>query len=125
VLVLIDGDGMIFHEHFLNRGEEGGRNAAQVLRSSTELYAREQMPDLPPAFKVVTRMYANVKGLADTCCRAGLVDSPALLEDFVRGFTRGDTLFDFVDVGPGRDRADEKVSGKQYNMYNREHEIDG
>jgi hypothetical protein len=112
VLVLIDGDGMIFHEHFLARGEEGGRTAAQVLRSSTEIYTREQMPDLPTDLKIVARMYANVKGLADACCRAGLVTSPALLEDFVRGFTRGNALFDFVDVGPGKDRADEKVSGR-------------
>lgn len=112
VLVLIDGDGMIFHEHFLSKGEEGGRQAVAVLRSSTDLYAREQMPELPVDFKIVTRMYANVKGLADRCSRSGLVSSPAMLEDFVRGFTRGNTLFDFVDVGPGKDRADEKVSGK-------------
>lgn len=113
VLVLIDGDGMIFHEHYLARGEEGGRSAAQVLRSSTEIYTREQMPDLPADIKIVTRMYANVKGLADLCCRAGLVASPTLIKDFVRGFTRGNPLFDFVDVGPGKDRADEKVSGKR------------
>ena len=111
ILVLIDGDGMIFHEHFLAKGEEGGRQAAQVLRSSTDLYAHEQMPDLPADVRVVARMYANVRGLADACARAGLVAAPSLIEEFVRGFTRGDTLFDFVDVGPGKDRADEKVSG--------------
>jgi hypothetical protein len=30
----------------------------------------------------------------------------------MRGFTRGKTLFDFIDVGPGKDRADEKIIGK-------------
>ena len=112
VLVLIDGDGMIFHEHFLSKGEEGGRQAAAVLRQSTEIYAREQIPTLPGDTKVVARMYANVKGLADACYRAGLVPGSSAIEDFVRGFTRGNTLFDFVDVGPGKDRADEKVSGE-------------
>ncbi|KIW03689.1 hypothetical protein, variant [Verruconis gallopava] len=101
---------MIFHEHYLSKGEEGGRQAAEMLRQSTELYAREQVPDLPNEIKVVTRMYANVKGLADMCSRSGLVASPTLIEDFVRGFTRGNALFDFIDVGPGKDRADVKVS---------------
>jgi hypothetical protein len=112
ILLLIDGDGMIFHEHFLAKGEEGGRQAAQVLRQSADMYAREQVPELPKDTRIVARMYANVRGLADACARAGLVESPKLIEEFARGFTRGDTLFDFVDVGPGKDRADEKVSGK-------------
>ena len=111
VLVLIDGDGMIFHEHYLSKGEEGGRQAAMVLRSSTEIYAREQMPSLPVEFKIVARMYADVRGLAEKCFRAGLVAGKEVIEDFVRGFTRGNALFDFVDVGAGKDRADEKVSG--------------
>jgi hypothetical protein len=111
VLVLIDGDGMIFHEHFLSKGEQGGRQAAQVLRSSTDLYAHEQIPDLPHDVRVVTRMYADVEALADKCARAGLIASSSLIEDFVRGFTRGDTLFDFVDVGPGVGVVNEKMSG--------------
>jgi hypothetical protein len=112
ILILIDGDGMIFHEHFLAKGEEGGRQAAQILRTSAETYAREQMPELVGELKIVARMYANVRGLAETCARAGLVPRPEVIEDFVRGFTGGDILFDFVDVGPGKDRADEKVSGE-------------
>lgn len=35
----------------------------------------------------------------------------SVFEDFARGFSRGKTLFDFVDVGPGKDRADEKIIG--------------
>lgn len=112
VLVLIDGDGMIFHEHFLQQGEDGGKKAAAVLLQSTDVYAREQIPTLPNETKIVARMYANVRGLADACARAGHVATPGIMEDFVRGFTRGNPLFDFVDVGPGKDRADEKVSGK-------------
>ena len=112
ILVLIDGDGMVFHEHFLNRGEAGGRQAADLLLSSARTYANELAGDVASGIKVVARMYANVQGLADVCTRAGLVDSPSQIEDFVRGFTRGQPLFDFVDVGPGKNRADEKVSGK-------------
>jgi len=66
----------------------------------------------PAHFKVIARVYANVKGLADVCHRAGLVSSPSDVEDFCRGFTRGRCLFDLVDVGPGKDGADAKVVGK-------------
>lgn len=33
-----------------------------------------------------------------------------MVEDFVRGFTRSNELFDFIDVGYGKDRADVKVA---------------
>jgi hypothetical protein len=63
------------------------------------------MPSIPSDVKIVARIYANV------CVRAGIADNITQVEDFVRGFTRGRTLFDFVDVGPGKDRADEKLIG--------------
>jgi hypothetical protein len=59
----------------------------------------------------VCRMYANLRGLADTCHKAGIVPSVAHVEEFSRGFTRGKGLFDFIDVGPGKDRVCEKMSG--------------
>jgi hypothetical protein len=40
------------------------------------------------------------------------LESPAYLNDFARGFTGSKQLFDFVDVGSGKDRADDKISGK-------------
>jgi hypothetical protein len=61
----------------------------------------------------VARIYANLKGLAEACYRAGAVDSPNLIVEFVRGFTHCKQLFDFVDVGPGKDRADDKLTGKR------------
>jgi hypothetical protein len=57
-------------------------------------------------------MYADVQGLADACHKAGVVPSIAHVEEFVKGFTRGRILFDFIDVGQGKDRADEKISGE-------------
>jgi hypothetical protein len=54
-------------------------------------------------------MYANVRGLGDVLVRTGVIEELGVFEDFVRGFTRGKSLFDFVDVGAGKDRADKKV----------------
>lgn len=67
---------------------------------------------MPSDTKVVTRIYANVKGLAEVCFKAGLVESSYHIEDFARGFTKGKTLFDMIDVSYGKDRADNKLTGK-------------
>ncbi|KAL9035306.1 MAG: hypothetical protein Q9214_006644 [Letrouitia sp. 1 TL-2023] len=67
------------------------------------------MPSLTVEYKIVTRIYANLKGLATTFYHAGLVEKPAVVEEFARGFTGSKQLFDFVDVGSGKDRADDKI----------------
>jgi hypothetical protein len=61
--------------------------------------------------RIVCRMYANLKSLADNCHKSGVIPTTTHIEEFSRGFTRGKILFDFVDVGPGKDRAAEKIRG--------------
>ena len=112
ILVLIDGDRMIFNTNLLREGEAGGKQAATVLQNAVQQWATDKVIEYPKDTKVVVRIYANLKGLADVCTKAGLVTSPNTIEDFFRGFTRGKPLFDFVDVGYGKDRADLKVSGR-------------
>lgn len=34
--------------------------------------------------------------------------------DFAAGFIRSKPLFDFIDVGPGKERTDHKIRGKHY-----------
>ncbi|CZT23612.1 uncharacterized protein RCC_09326 [Ramularia collo-cygni] len=110
VLVLIDGDGMIFDNYLLRLGEDGGRQAANLITNAVDAWMPSHVDGYPSNCRIVTRVYANVKGLADTCTRAGIVSSPTIIEDFVRGFTRSDDYFDFVDVGSGKDRADVKLN---------------
>jgi len=111
VLVLIDGDGMIFHNKLIQQGEVGGREAAGLLWKAITNELQKYMPGLGNDYKVVTRIYANLKGLGDVCYRTGILDRASAMEDFARGFTGSKQLFDFVDVGMGKDRADEKISG--------------
>lgn len=106
---------MIFEDQFIKKGEIGGKDASAALGSAIRDYVREKIPTLPSDYKIVTRIYANIKGLGDVCCRAGILDRPALIEDFGRGFTGSKQLFDFIDVGAGKDRADEKISGECWN----------
>jgi hypothetical protein len=71
------------------------------------------MPLLPHDIKIVVRVYANTKGLARACALARVVDSPIMVEQFARGFTQSQPLFDFVDTGEGKERADYKIKGER------------
>ena len=112
VLVLIDGDGMIFADGFLQKGLNGGKEAAAALYRTVVAYIERETNDIPLTSRVICRVYANVKGLAETLVRYGIMEETGRFEDFVRGFTNGRTLFDFIDVGSGKDRADDKIIGK-------------
>ena len=111
ILVLIDGDGVIFNDDLLSQGEAGGKEAANRLWNDIRNEVDHRMPDLIQKYKIVVRVYTNLKGLGYICHRKGILESPNHIEDFARGFTGSKTLFDFVDVGVGKDRADEKISG--------------
>lgn len=111
ILVLIDGDGVIFDDHLLRHGEVGGKEAANRLWNVVRDEVDHRMPDLIQKYKMVVRVYANLKGLGHVCHRMGILEHPNHIEDFARGFTGSKALFDFIDVGMGKDRADEKISG--------------
>jgi hypothetical protein len=83
-----------------------------MLEDSVNRYVNEVIPDLPHSIKIIARLYANLEGLSEACFKAGIISSPQVMKDFAKGFTQGRTLFDFVDVGAGKDRADEKIIGR-------------
>ena len=101
ILVLIDGDGMIFDDRFVQNGEAGGREAAGLLWNAVMDHFQSH-PGLPSDVKIVTRIYANLKGLGDVFKKSGILSTPSTMEDFARGFTGSKQLFDFVDVGVGK-----------------------
>ena len=103
---------MIFDDRLVQKGESGGKEAASMLWSSIRDYVHQRLPSLSSDYKIVTRIYANLKGLGDICHRSGILERSTLIEEFARGFTGSKQLFDFVDVGSGKDRADDKISGE-------------
>jgi hypothetical protein len=98
------------HDQFLHNVEQGGKDAAHQLTTTLNEYVARNLPNVTSP-KIVTRVYANVKGLGDACYNAGIVNKPSVVDDFVRGFNESQPLFDFVDIGQGKDRADDKISG--------------
>lgn len=101
ILVLIDGDGMIFDDRLVQNGEAGGREAAGLLWNAVMEHFQTDA-GLPSDIKIVTRIYANLKGLGDACKKSGMLITSSTIEDFARGFTGSKQLFDFVDVGVGK-----------------------
>ncbi|KAI9655922.1 MAG: hypothetical protein M1831_004767 [Alyxoria varia] len=110
VLVLIDGDGMIFREDLLNRGEAGGQEAAQALHDSIVACIHTQHPDFPSDTRIAVRVYGNVQTLGDACYKAGLLHRPSTFSDFAKGFTGFKELVDFIDVGSGTMSTNVKVA---------------
>lgn len=107
----IHADNLQFPDKLLRAGEQGGRRAAAMLSAAVQEYV-ETEGTATLGTRIVCRLYANVRGLGEVLVRTGAIDEVAVFEDFVRGFTRGKVLFDFVDVGAGKDRADEKIIGE-------------
>lgn len=60
---------------------------------------------------IMVKAYANLNGLAQACVKNGKLKVGTLLTQFVIGFNRRYPLFDFVDVGPGKEEADNKLRG--------------
>ncbi|KAL8749024.1 MAG: hypothetical protein Q9184_006968 [Pyrenodesmia sp. 2 TL-2023] len=97
-----------FRDTFLNKNEEGGRKAADELLIQVQQYLKELVLDVHGT-DVVVRAYANLRGLGKACVKHGTMRATADICLFANGFTRRQPLFDFVDVGLGKERADHKV----------------
>ncbi|KAB8343219.1 hypothetical protein FH972_022809 [Carpinus fangiana] len=100
---------MLFDDNLVAKGESGGKEAAERLHSSVQQYLSEEISRVPKDCRIIARVYSNTKGLAETYYHAALVDTPSKFEDFSRAFTTQHTLFDWIDVGSGRDQKDVKI----------------
>lgn len=114
MLLLIDGNGMVFNSAFLKAGRNGGEHAAAVLHNYVIQWTENNVIECPCDIKVVVHVYADIKSLAEVCFRAGLVDAESRLLNFTYGFSHGKPLFDFIDTGNGAEVAACKITGEQF-----------
>lgn len=94
----------------MSGNEGGGRDAAD------ELHAR--IKDLLKKFKldaentdITLRAYADFKSLRSACVKNRRMKESSSMNLFAHGLKRHQALFDFVDMGPGKEGADNKVRG--------------
>ncbi|EKG09369.1 Zinc finger CCCH-type protein [Macrophomina phaseolina MS6] len=108
VLALIDGDGAIFTEDLLRAGVEGGSDAAHKLQSEMN-HILDVYEGAAGNWSVMVYIYANVEGLSRKLASVGIIKSPVELYTFTRAFNLHQPLFNFIDVGSGKERADHKI----------------
>ncbi|KAL1739153.1 hypothetical protein HDZ31DRAFT_69233 [Schizophyllum fasciatum] len=107
VLVLLDGDGAIFVNDLIARGQEGGHAAAQRLLESITSHLEDTVG--PGAYQVWVYIFFNKRGLTETFGRAGLPTVKAKFDEFVLGFNQSAERFMMLDVGKTKEAADAKI----------------
>lgn len=95
---------------FLSRNEAGGRDAADELHSRVKNYVKKLKLDAEN-IDIAVRAYTDLKSLRSACVKNGKMKESSSMSLFAHGFNQRQALFDFVDVGPGKERADNKVRG--------------
>ncbi|GJJ07736.1 hypothetical protein Clacol_001941 [Clathrus columnatus] len=122
VLVLIDGDGYIFNDELLQRGREGGLEAAQMLNESiiNHINVSSSQPSSPKSdrsrsatptpgqVQVWTYMFFNLKGLKQAVVGANICTVEEF-EGFMIGFNQANPRLVINDVHSGKEAADAKV----------------
>ncbi|KAI1108901.1 hypothetical protein F5Y14DRAFT_434369 [Nemania sp. NC0429] len=107
VLVLVDGDGYIFNDRFLQSGADGGSMAAKYLNDAVEQSLRGKGID---NCEIMIRVYANLANLSRTLSRNGLATADKRsLSPFVASFNRAYGLTEFIDAGELKENADFKI----------------
>lgn len=117
VVVIIDGDGAKFRDEYFRAGDDGGGQAAQQLRTQVKLHLHQVYPDTSiDNWNLMVFFYANMDGLAKTLASRRILGSRTDLQKFASGFGRANSLFSFVDVGYGKDKADHKCQAMLKQM---------
>ncbi|KAH7380813.1 hypothetical protein BKA64DRAFT_713363 [Cadophora sp. MPI-SDFR-AT-0126] len=110
VSVLIDADADIYYftNDLLSQGLKGGQLAADMLIEKV----KEHLVSLGPSFRdpttipIMVKAYANLSGLT---YHLRDIASPKELSQFWIGFSQRSPFIDFVDVGSGKEAADNKI----------------
>ncbi|KAL8636969.1 MAG: hypothetical protein Q9228_005706, partial [Teloschistes exilis] len=89
------------------RGAVGGSEAAHRLLDNIKHYVQHY--DGSTTWKILVRVYTNLEGLLAKYSYIGFHEEASSLRPFVAGFTQSQPLFDYVDAGYGKERADHKV----------------
>lgn len=109
VVMIIDGDGAKFRDDLFRKGDHGGGYAAQELKKQIRAHLQSKYPDVSiDSWNIIVQFYANMDGLAKTLASRRILADRSDLQMFASGFGRANSLFSFVDVGYGKDKADHK-----------------
>ncbi|KAK3674688.1 hypothetical protein LTR78_005410 [Recurvomyces mirabilis] len=109
-LAILDGDGAVFQDYLLAQGKEGGADAAHQLYTGLRNELKSMYPDSNTAdWSILVHIALNMQGLGNKLQSCGVISSHNDLVAFARAFSLAQPLFNFIDVGSGKERADHKI----------------
>ncbi|KAL8777953.1 MAG: hypothetical protein Q9194_002259 [Teloschistes cf. exilis] len=111
---LKDTQDSAFDDNLIRRGAVGGSEAAHRLLDNIKHYVQHY--DGSTTWKILVRVYTNLEGLLAKYSYIGFHEEASSLRPFVAGFTQSQPLFDYVDAGYGKERADHKVK-EQFDLF--------
>ncbi|KAL4885774.1 hypothetical protein BJY04DRAFT_116896 [Aspergillus karnatakaensis] len=112
VLVLVDGDGCLFHEDFLMGKQYGGKQVARILHESIAGLVRGFPENEQVKGDVVVRVYANMSRLVRTMDRVDHDEASSVsqsLSAFASSFNEAQDMFDFINSGETEDSTPRKI----------------
>lgn len=108
-VVLLDADSYVFKHGFMLNGTQGGRDAADELLSKVQLYLQNELNLDTSSMDIICKAYANHGGLANHLYDCHFIKYKQDFDLFVKAFNQRVSLFEFSDVGFGKERADHKI----------------
>ena len=104
-VVVIDGNGAIFHPSLITTGDEGGHEAVSRLTAGIASYLEPQQLELDGYISL------NRRRLINTLKRHGYTQSVDTFDDFVGGFNDQAALCTIMEVGDFRKEEDNLLAG--------------
>lgn len=112
VVALIDGDGAPFLDDILQAGIEGGEKAAILLHTEIRRYVESLFERSAGAdWTIMVQIFANLDGMARKLYACGKISGQVDFLKLIQAFNSTAPLFSFVDVGQGKERADNRMRG--------------
>ena len=108
-MVLVDGDGALFHDSFLEVPGAGAIEAAHKLKQHVKDHLDHSMALNDSDLPIFTRVFAGLRGLAYASRAAGVVETEDQVLEFAERFTNSCAEFDVINVGRGKENADSKM----------------
>jgi hypothetical protein len=92
------------------QGKDGGADAASQLFAELKDQLKQMYPEAHVAnWNIVVNVVLNMQGLGQKLHACGIISNPNELSAFGRAFGLAHPLFNFIDVGSGKERADHKI----------------
>jgi len=89
----------------------GGLEAGHLLNTEIKQLLHQRCEG-SGSWSIMVQIFANFDGLAKKLYSLNMIKSPGEFHAFAKAFNLSQGLFNLIDVGSGKERADHKIKGK-------------